>query len=302
MLWIFIALIPPFLWSISCIIDEYIAKQNKRLGGINYVILATAVGTIPGLALLLWDPSMLRLGWEINYMLSLLGVFYSLSFWPYIVALKEDGAGLVVPLYQILPLFIFIFAWLFLGETISPTQCIGALIIIISSFVFVMDGIRGVRLRPFILMIMSCTMLAGYVVITRHFTEQIDWLYILTWNLVGSGGIAILFIMFHNPTRLAMLCTLKRTGIATCSLFSAQSLLDILAQAFWILALSLAPAAGLVQTLNSVQPFYIMVLSLIACKFLPDIYAPPPNKYVILQRIICFLFISLGIAMISLAH
>lgn len=298
--WLLISLLPPLFWSCSNILDEYIAKRNALLTGKTFIILATAISTLPGFMLLAFKPDALFIGWDNIFIFTALGTFFSFCFWPYIVAIKEDGAGFVVPLFQTLPLFIFLMAWIFLGETISAMQFIICLLVMAASAASMIDEVKGFRLKSLCLMLISCLMLGIYVTLTRYYVETHHWLDITIWNYIGSGLLACLFVAAHKPTMNVVKHVWKDTGITVTILFFLQAVTDVAANALWVLALSLAPAAGLVQTVSSVQPFYILLFSAIAFYALPEIFEQPPKGKYLAWRIACFTVIVAGIGILSM--
>jgi drug/metabolite transporter (DMT)-like permease len=299
--WIAISLIPPLFWSFSCLFDEYLTKKNFNLSSFNFMLIQTAISFFPGLLLLLFHQEALSMNFLDIGIFSALGIFFSLCFIPYLIAVKEDGAGLVVPLFETLPLFIFFLAWLILGEDITGTQFFLCLFIVIIASLSMIDEVNGFRIKSLLLMILSCVMLAIYVVSTRFLLEQHHWLNITIWNYIGAGVISFIYIYLYRPARIPIQSILSsKAGIFTIILFLTQALCDVAANAIWILALSLAPAAGMVQTVMAVQPFYIIGLSAISFYCLPQIFAKPPKGKFLAWRIFCFILIAMGIGLLNL--
>jgi len=183
MSWVLVAMSPAIFWSLSSLFDEYISKKHNFLHGIHYLALQAAISILPGLLLLIIRPEALAIDPTAILALSILGVFFSLCFWPYIIAIKEDGAGLVIPIYQTLPLFIFLVAWLVLGETITWVQLIASVCVVIAATAAMVDNVKGFRLRSLKLMVLSCLMLAIYVTATRY--------YVGHFLLAGRDAVAI---------------------------------------------------------------------------------------------------------------
>lgn len=300
MSWLIISFMPAILWSLSCLIDEYISKKQSILDGYSFISLQSAISIIPAILLLLWRPEALNIGIENIIIFGVLGTFFSLCFVPYIFALKKDGAGIVVPFYQVLPLLVFFFAWLFLGETIEIYKIGICFIIVAFSAASMIDHLNGFRFKSMFLMLLASALLALYAVATRHFVENHHWLDIAIWNYIGAGIIFTTVILLYPSMRLKVVSSLKNSRLETISLFSVQTILDIAANIFWILAFSIAPAAGLVQSVQASQPFFILLLSAIAFYFLPKNFSRPPKGKLLVWRLLCFSIIMIGIYFISI--
>jgi drug/metabolite transporter (DMT)-like permease len=296
--WLLISLIPPVCWSISCVIDEYLTQKNPHLNGFNFIILQSLVSIIPALFLLIYRPETLQIAFDIKILFGLLGIYFSLCFIPYIIAIKKDGSGIVVPFYQTLPLFIFLLAWLTLGETINFEQIIISIFIVIFACLSMIDETKGFKWASIGFMTVSCVLLSIYVVFTRNLTVSYHWLDIAIWNYIGAGIGAFLYLCFSKNSRMHAATSLRNLK-SIVPLFTFQTLLDVKANIFWILALSIAPSAGLVQTINAVQPFFVLVFATIAFKFAPHIYTTPSNGKVLIWRLFCFAVIFLGIYLLS---
>ncbi|MDD9912058.1 MAG: hypothetical protein OXR68_07590 [Alphaproteobacteria bacterium] len=301
MTWFFYALIPPFLYSSSNILDEYLCKKHEELSGFKYIIAASIVGILSGLAIFAYRPEALFLDPLYAVIFGIFGIFMQCCFIPYMIAIKEDGAGFIAPLWQILPLFIFLIAWLTLGETVTFSQFLVCLVIVTTATIASIDHTGKFRLCSLLLMLLSCLLLASHMVFMRFYSQNFHWLDIAAWGAIGAGIGASVFMLIHTPTRKSIYQATRNSGTLSVFLLTLQAALDIGANAFLVLAFSTAPSAGIVQTINALQPFIITFFAILAYWISPHIFAQPPKGKILLWRLACFSIIATGIAFLGVA-
>src|SRR5690606_19658623 len=129
-MWILVSAIPPFLWAFNNLSDEYLAKHHFARHGLFLVLLSAAFELLPGLAGYFLVEGAGQVPIKDALILVFLGFWLSLSFFPYILALQASNANNSVPIFQIIPVFVFILGWIFLGEGATGIQVSAGLLII----------------------------------------------------------------------------------------------------------------------------------------------------------------------------
>jgi drug/metabolite transporter (DMT)-like permease len=192
----------------------------------------------------------------------LLGVVISVGFIPYVWALKDSDASLAVPIFQTVPVFIFILEWVFMDRSFTMTGLVISLFIIAAAFGLSWDfrG-RGFQLRVLSLMLLSSFILGCYSTIAKYYTDVHTPVYAYCWVLLGAGVAAIAVYSLYPPWFQQTRAILRGASTSLISVFAIQALFDIVAVGVFFLAISKAPAAAFVQTFNGLQPLYVLILS-----------------------------------------
>ncbi len=118
MTWFLIALVGPLLWSLCNQIDKFFLGRwfaQETLGAL--MIFSSVIGVVVlPVAWLFSDPFA---GYSPAQTALLLGAGLSgvLGIYLYLLALRDEEASLVVPFWQLIPVFGYGFGWLVLGET-----------------------------------------------------------------------------------------------------------------------------------------------------------------------------------------
>ncbi|MEM9468939.1 MAG: DMT family transporter [Pseudomonadota bacterium] len=303
MSWMILAAIPPFLWSFSNVIDEYLSKNHFTQSPFLMIVAASVVQMLPAIGVLYFHQVAFDLPIMTIIFLNVLGVFTILCFAPYIKALQIDGAGVAVPLYQVIPVFTFIMAWMFLGEVVKLPQVFAAFLIVSAAFAITWDfSKKSISYKTLLLMFSSSLGLAIYNVIARYYLADIDWQAVLAWNLFGTGIFGLGAAIFHKKWRQGLIDTLTKGGKHVAVLFNVQALLDLFAFGFFVVALSMAPAAGLVSTMNGLQPFAVLIVSDLAAMILPQYFQKAASGKTLIWRILCIIALFIGVAVLSLSE
>lgn len=299
MSWLLLSAIPPLLFSISNFMDEYLVKYHFTDKPVLFLMVACTLEIIPaGLLLAFYDPA-LDVEWLSRVKIMVLAVLGTLSILPYLMALQRDSAGIVVPFFQLIPVFVFILGWLFLGEVISGQKIFAGALIVIAAVVMSWDfKTRNLPLASAAYMLLTTLGIAIFVVGIRAEMDSMGWIAVTTWVWMGNCVFSIAALSFYKPWRDEFLRVFKASSWRVSSLFVGQAILDNGAGAIYIAALSIAPAAVLVQVVGGLQPLYILALSFVMGLLLPQYFPKIAINRVFLYRMICAMVLLAGLALL----
>ena len=132
--WFFIALAAPALWAISNHFDKYLLAKYIKQGGTGaLIIFSSLIGLVIAGLIVAFDTSVLSIPFGHALLLILGGVIYILAILLYLYALHRDETSIVVPLWQLIPVFSYVLAYFVLGERLTSIQIMGSLLIIAGS-------------------------------------------------------------------------------------------------------------------------------------------------------------------------
>lgn len=294
-MWIFFAGLTPFLYSVTNFIDKYILEKKIKdptaatvfgsyvASGIGIVILA-----VQGFPLLSYQ--------QILYLFlsGILLVFYLL---PYYSALRLDDTSRVVPLFQFIPVIVFVFSWIFLHETLSGTQIVGFIIILLSGFVLSSDKVSLSALKPrpmLFYMLISSGMYACMLILIRSVIRSEDFWITMGYQMIGNG---------IGATLLLFIVGINRFKKATKDLFSIIGIiainngLAITAQLSEGYALSLA-ATSLVSIVGGVQPLFLVLMGYALTRFFPRIIKEDVSVRMLKKKFIIMCLLLLGLFLV----
>ncbi len=130
--WFAFATIGPLLYAICNFIDKGLLEKYFKEGGVGTLILFSSLLSGIALPVYVWiDPLMFtELTAERLLLLSITGVLEVTILWCYLAALKGDSPSVVVTYYQLVPVFAYLLGIHYLGEHLSTTKLVAALIIL----------------------------------------------------------------------------------------------------------------------------------------------------------------------------
>lgn len=276
--WFFIALAAPLLWSIVNHIDKYMLAKYLQERGVGALLIFSALSSavvLPFVAYFygsdMWGVSLENLA-----ILLLVGCISAAGLYFYLAGMEQEEASVVVPLFQLVPIFGYVLGYVILGEAISAQQLFSSLLIMFGIIVLTteIDADRGVTFKTKVLMLvaLSSFLFALYdtlfkkVAVVESFWVSIFWQHV---GLVAAGMLLLVFakrfrqdffLMFRNMGGRIFLLNLTGEGLYILGNFANS------------FATLLAPVA-LVLVVSSYQPLFVFIGGILLTLFLPYITA-----------------------------
>lgn len=301
MSWIALACIAPVFWSISNLMDEYLAKRRFADNVILLLLVASLMELVSGLGLLALYPDAWEIPLQDKIGLGLLGILITVSFLPYLLALKEGDASLSVPIFQTVPVFVFVAEALFLGRDFPPVNVAISLFIIAAAVGLTWDfRVKRLHARLLIYMLIASLGLAAYITLAGFYTQRYDPMHSYAWVMTGAGLTAVLVYLVKGNWRRQTYAIFGHSGWKLSLIFIVQGIFDILAVGIFFLAVAQAPAAAYVQTMNGLQPLYVLGLSWLAGRFLPGHFNVHALDRYFAWKLVCIVCLFAGVAALVL--
>lgn len=230
---------------------------------------------------------------------SLLSVF---SWILYARALSGDNVSVVVPLFQLMPLFSYILGLIFLDEHLGAVQIVGSLIIIFGSILISLDlSEKKMRLkRGVIIPMIATTILSSInVLIIKYLMIENSFWSINFWNYLFFGLIGVTLIITVKSWRKETATALKSNFIGVGGVSFANEIFDFGATMLYRYAMLLAPMALVSVLSNGFQPVFALILGVFLSLVLPKFTHEKFSKVELIQRTIAILIIFAGTFLIN---
>lgn len=294
MTWILFSILAAFFWASGNIIDKFVFTRWV-IKPIIPVIVGGVIGLLASLIIYLTQ-GFVALS-DINIFLGILaGVFYVVSLTFYYKAVNIEEISRVVPLYYLMNFFIVFFAFIFLGEVLTPVKYLGVFFLAMGAIlVSQKDSIKLRFNKAFWFMVLSSGTFALSAIITKYLLNFADYWTIFAY-LKGGAIVALLPIIFLNFNGL--IDTIKKNSNKAFGAMAASETLNVLAGLLLTLAISVG-SVTLVTALSSIQPFIVLVFSLFVSIFYPTIFKEDLKKANIFIKIIATLLIFIGVVLIT---
>jgi len=293
-MWVIFSILAALCWAIVNIVDKYILTKWVRQPIILVIILAI-IGLIASIIVyFIYGFSYLS---YFNIILAFIaGIFYILMAIFYFRAVKIEEVSRVIPLFFLSPLFILIFAGIFLGEVFILSQYLGIILLMVGAILISSKGLSRISLgKAFWWMMLSVIAISINALLTKYLLNFADYWTIFAWTRIGAaiGIIPITYIYLPE-----LINTVKQYGKKVVAVISANETLNL----FGILSVTIAVSIGdvtLVNALSSVQPFFLLLFAVILSIFYPSILKKEIGKSVIFQKLLAIILMFIGAILIT---
>jgi uncharacterized membrane protein len=303
MSWFFIALCAPALWSVTNHIDKFLLGKYFKQGGEGALLIfscAIALVSVPVIGL--FAPHVFAISfWSAVIMIGD-GMLYVLALIPYMYAMQKDEASIVVPLFQLVAVFGYIFGLVFLNEHLSLEQLIASAVIIGGAVYLSLDLSGAIRIKGniFGLMCLSSFLLAINAGVFKLIAVEYDFWTTLFWDYVGLICIGALLLLFVRKYREQFFAVIRVNTASALGLNGVNEVLNILAEMSMKFATTIAPIA-LVLVVNGLQPMFVFVYGIILTRFFPSIAQENMARKHLVQKCIAIVLMCIGSYWISVS-
>lgn len=302
MSWILLVIIAHFLSAGIAIIDKYLLKR-KFSHPINYTFWIGILSVV----ILVLAPFGFSIPPAKQMVLSLVaGIIWLIGAGIFYNALYEGETSRVVPtMGGLIPVFILILSFIFLGERLSLKQLIAFCLLvgggIILSLLFEKEGEsfnKKIRMiKAFVPAVISALMFAVYYVVTKIVFIDLGFINGLIWLRLGSA-LGALFLIIPSSYRKKIFEKAEITKKSTLGFFVSARGLGIVAGLliYWAIFLG---SVTLVNALQGVQYAFILLLAFLFFRKIPSL-KEHLDKRTLIQKIIAIIIIGIGLVILVL--
>jgi len=203
----------------------------------------------------------------------------------YLHALDLDEASFVIPFYQTVPIFAYVFGYFVLGETISPVQGLASFVIIVGALALSFEfGRRALRFKRNVVALMLTASLVSAIngVIFKLIAVHKGFWVSLFWGFVGQVMAGLTLVVCVPRYRRDFLSLFKQQKGAI-GLIALSKVLFGVSEAVTFYATLLAPVA-LVLLVNSFQPLFVFAFGIALTLFVPRVAEESLDRMKMLQK------------------
>ena len=206
-IWLLFAFSGPVLWAISTHIDKYLVERFFKTRSVAALLVFTpfiSIAMLPFIAV--FGPNVLQLDIRSTLLVTSSGILYMGAMHFYLAALQNDEASVVVPYFQVTPVFGALMAYLFLGQILTPRQIGGGALVILGALLLSLKpGPRPhrfrFRFRLLVLMLACAFAVAASSVIFAVFAIRTDFWPTAFWTYAGESVYGFALLGFANIRR-----------------------------------------------------------------------------------------------------
>lgn len=293
-MWLFLAVAGYFLYAIVSILDKIILTRTIARPLI-YTFYSTVV-SILAVAALPWVGPLRGADWLFAL---LAGVIFSIGLFFLFTAMGAIDVSRIGPFNGALfTIFLYAFAFFFLGERLTPWQTAGIMILAAASMLLSQNarGGRGIE-RGFFFAIGSAFCFSVSQIATKYLYLRYPFLTVLVWNSIVTGTIGLLLLL--HPLVRASFRRRERGAKSPLPLVALDKALAFAA----VLLVQYAIAAGsvtIVGALSGMQFAFLFLLALALTHFAPRLFREAFTRRTLFIESVAIVLIVLGLMFIAI--
>jgi len=291
--WIYIAILAPIFFAIGNLWDKYLLEKHMKGAGA-YIILSASVSILTVIGIIIFYGIEKLPLFQMGF-LFLSGILIVTAYLLYAKALELEDTSLVIPLFQLIPVFLLILGFIFLGESLSQNQLLAFIIIFAGSLVLGTDNFSSFKIKKaFWYMLVSSFLLAASPVIFKYISLEFGFLTTITYELLGYS-IGAMGLMIFPAYRKEVFRTINSIEKKVYVYLGLTDAFDLIGQVLWKYALTLGPVALVSVVMVGIQPFFILLLAFLFTLFLPHIIKEDFSESVVVRKLIGMVVMGIGV-------
>ena len=296
--WVYFVLIAQGIWSITSLIDKIVISKGYIKNPAVYIVLNGLSNIF--LVFLLPFVGLEPLKFMDILIVLLSGVMFSFAVAIYYKAVQYDEISRVAMLFQIIPVFVLILSFLFLGEILTKSHFMGFLFLLSAGITVSYKKFENsFKLsKAFYYMLISTFLAALYYVSSKHIFSVTNFWSAFIWLRLTS--FSALFVLFVPSIRKQFAETFKGMKSKVKGLLSFKMLIDFSAFIFSGYAILYGPISLVTALNNSINPLFVFMITLFTSVYIPNLIREDIDKRAILTKVLAIALIIAGIVFVNL--
>ncbi|NIR87286.1 DMT family transporter [Candidatus Bathyarchaeota archaeon] len=296
--WFVFALIAPFLWAGTDVVDKHILTKHVR-NPFSYQLLFLLTEVPIPFLLLAVLPISFCFPWSALGMLA--GFLICTSFLFYFKAMTLEETSRVISLMYVAPIFVLPLANIFLGESLSLYKYLGVMSLVFSAVLVSYrkaEGKTSLAISPALgWMLIYDVVFAVSNILVKYVLYSMDYLSFSFWWLIG-GLIGGPLLFCFPKARREFLNDFHLISKGVFFLRSISTYLSFVGIVLYSAAVSVG-VISLVAAVPSVEPFFVLLLTVLLSFLIPGILEEDTGKQAFTLKISAFALIIFGAWLIA---
>ena len=283
--------------AVTGVIDKFIMGKYVR----NPLVYLVALVVLQQVFVV---PILVYAGWGFVYPQSIYAMgagFAQVILWAaYLRALQIEETSRVAALVYVFPVFVFLGAFVFLGETLTAKDYAGGFLLVSSAFLVsyrpAKKGENVVFSPALKYMAVFWVFTASYALAAKYLLTFMNEWHLILWTSLG-GFMMVLPLLGKFEIRKEV-SEYLRISPYIFSVLLADELFDFLGRSAFIFAYSLGSVA-LVSSVSALQPFITLFYVVLLGLFVPGIMPEEMGRKTIALKIAAIFLIVAGVYLVS---
>lgn len=308
--WVLYVIGASFLYALVNISDQYLVAKysTKERGSGGLVLFSSLIGIFTALIIPLFTSGLFEVSLFDKLLLMFTGGLSVAWIILYLYALEIEDVSKVVPWFLTVPVFGYVFGFLFLGETLTSHQQIGSLVMMLGLILLNVNfskkvvneaqdesetKVNNFKLKSVFYMLFACLIIALQGIAFKYVTVESSFWVSSFWEYVGLGLVGVFIFIFSKKYRNEFAHMNKEGGKQIFFLNTASEVTTIIGNLLTTFSLLLVPVT-MVYLMGSFQPAFVLFLTLLGTFLFPKIVTENIDTKVLVPKIIAIIIMTIG--------
>jgi len=283
--------------AVTGVVDKFIMSKYVR-NPLAYLV------TLVILQQIFVVPIIVYAGWSFVYPQSIYalaaGSAQVILWAAYLQALQVEETSRVAALVYVFPIFVFLGAFIFLGEILTAEDYAGGVLLVSSAFLVSYRPAKKGECMVFSpalkFMAIFWVFTAAYALVAKYLLAFMNEWHLIMWSSLGSF-IMVLPLLGRAEIRLESL-KYFRISPHIFSILVLEEIFDFLGRGAFIFAYA-SGSVALVSSVSSLQPFFTLFYVVLLGLLVPGIMPEEMGRKTIALKIAAILLIVAGVYLVS---
>lgn len=303
MTWLLFALFAPFLFALTNHLDKILLgryfKQVKATTLLFYTVMTSAA---IALGIVVFKPSVLGVPLFDASLMFAAGVIYYFAIAPYIKALNIEEASRVIPIFQIQPVFAFLFGLVLFGETLALPQLLAGLLIIGGAVLLNLDLDNRFKFKGavFGLVVLSCLFYMLESSTFKFVGGNYGFWDASFYQFLGTAVAGFLAFAINRQYQADFKKVSTEGGVKLFAGATVSAIINMAGRMAFNYSLLLAPLV-MVQLIQGTQAIFVLAIGTVLAILIPKYGNENVSRRHMIQKVVSIVIILTGTSLLLLS-
>lgn len=297
--WIFFALLAPFLWALSNVLDGTLRKTHIKS---DYALTwFFAMSRLPFVIVFFWLAGIVIPDTTAVLLLFIGGLLWTIPFSLYFRAMESEEPSRIALLLQFTPLFTLLIASIALQEKLTSFQGIAFAFLVIGGALASVKRLekKWTFSKAFFLIALATLLWALSDILFKKYEVVFDQFFSAFAIYFFGSFVVSLFMFLHNKGRQNITQHFSKLPFRVWVMLLFSMFAGIGGSASFAYALTLGKAS-LTSVMIGIQPLFVLLLSLVLSLFMKEIYREDLHLRALIFKGFSFVCILLGLIFLQI--
>lgn len=298
MSWLLLVLLAALIWSLSNLSDKFIEDHEVESSALSAGVV-NLTNSLFFIFVPLFFVSFDELTSGFSWLTLIAGIIYGTSRLFYFSGVKREDVSRFIPLLALIPVFVTIYSFLFLGESFSSTVYIGITMTISGAILISLEDpihtLKKFQSKVAVVAgIAAAVLLASKDISIKIISSNMNY-----WSIIFWLGVGLLLVSLLLITKGLKDKNLKNINYMGINHLIVSGSFKAVGSFLFTKAITIGPVS-LVSTVVKVKPMLVFIGSTLLSRYHPEIIHEKLKRQTLIQKIAAMVVIIIGVGLVKI--